>query len=108
MTFVAPHAIPHLSNRQLLPQTDSLDLQREDVRINKAEGLVKGPNHYEFVDEESKMQVNKENEHCENRFNAHCPYEKNTGELYYPFKGKYSKGNAQKHKSKMGKILDEW
>ena len=36
-----------------------------------------------------------------------CPYEKNAGKLYYPFKGKYSKGNPQKHNSKMGKILDE-
>ena len=28
------------------------------------------------------------------------------GELYYPSKGKYSKGNVQKCNSKMGKILD--
>ena len=67
MTCVAPHAIPHLSNRQSLPQTDKLDLQREVVRINMAEGLVKESNHYEFDDEQSKTQVNKENEGCSSR-----------------------------------------
>ena len=109
MMHVPPHAIPHLSKRQSLPQTDNLDLQREFLRINKAEGLVNRSNHHKFDDEQSKTQVNKEIEecvHCESRCNAHCPYEKNTVELYDPSKGKCSKGNAQKHNSKMGKILD--
>ena len=80
MLHVPPHAVPHLSNRQLLPQTDNLDLQREVVRINKAEGLVSRPNHHEFDDEQSKMQVNKEIEECvccEGRCNTHCLFEKN-------------------------------
>ena len=88
------HAIPQLSNRQSLSHTDHSDLQREVVRINKAEGIDNRPNHYEFDDGQSKTQVNKEIEdcvHCESRCNAHCPYEKNTRELYYP-----SKGNTQK------------
>ena len=51
MTCVAPHAIPHLSNKQSLPQTDNLDLQRENARNKKVMGLVKGPKHYEFDDE---------------------------------------------------------
>ena len=38
--------------------------------------------------------------------NIHCLYEKNTGELYYPSKGKYSKGNTQECNSKVGVILD--
>ena len=71
--------------------------------------MVNRPNHHEFDDEQSKMQVNKEIEECvscESRCNTHCPHKKNTGELYCPSKGKYSKGNAQKHNSKMGRILD--
>ena len=43
---------------------------------------------------------------CEGRCNAHCPHEKNTGELYFLSKGKYSKGNTEEHNIKMGKILD--
>ena len=95
MTHVVHHAVLHLSNRQSLPQIDNLDLQREVVRINKAEGLVNRPNHHVIDDEQSKMQFTKEIEECvccEGRYNTHCPYEKNTGELYYPSKGKYSKG----------------
>ena len=82
MTCEAPHAVPHLSYRKLLPQIDNLDLQREVVRINKAEGLVHRPNHHEFDDEQRKMQANKEIEeciHCEDRCNTHCPHEKYSG-----------------------------
>ena len=74
-----PHAVPHVSNRQSLPQTDNLDLQRVVVKTSKAEGLVNRANHHEFDDEQSKMQVNKEIDKCvccEGRCNTHCPYEK--------------------------------
>ena len=80
MMHVPHHAIPHLSNRQSLPQTGNLDLQREVVRINKGEGFINRLNHHEFDDEQSKAQVNKvieESVCCKSRCNTHCPYEKN-------------------------------
>ena len=41
MTCVPSHAIPKLSNRQPFPQTDNSELNREVVRVNEEEGLVK-------------------------------------------------------------------
>ena len=104
MTCAVPHTIPHLRNRQLLPQTGNLNLHREVVRNSKAEGLVIRPNHYEFDDEHGRTQANREvEEHacCEGRCNTHCPHKKNIGEPYYPLEG-----NTKEHNSKAGKMLD--
>ena len=108
MTHVAPPAVSHLSNRQLLSQAGNVDLWREVARINKTEGLVIRPNHHELDDEHGKIQANKKIKECvgcEGRCNTHCPHEKNTGVPYYSSKN-YSKGNTQEHNSKVGKILD--
>ena len=64
MMCVPPHAIPQLSNRQPLPQTDNSELKREVARVNKTEGFVKRLNHHEFDDEKSKSHINKEIEQC--------------------------------------------
>ena len=95
MTHVALHEIPYLLNRQLLPLLGNIDLQREVVRINRADGLAKmnkeslliRPNHHEFNAEHSKIQANRKiREHvcCEGRCNTHCTYKRKTREPYYP------------------------
>ena len=109
MTHVAPHGIPHLCNRQLLPQLSDIGLQREAVRINRVDELVKTgtespfirPNQHDFSDEHSKMQVNRENRECDccgGRCDTCCSHKKNTPpirELYYPSEGNMQKCNGK-------------
>ena len=100
---------PQLCNRQTIPQTDNSDLQREVIRVNKIEGLVRRPNHHELDDEQNKVQINQEIEKCichKSRYNTHCPHEENIGESHYSPKGKSPRRNTQNDKSKMAKILD--
>ena len=76
MTHAAPHGIPHLSNKQLIPQTGNIYLQREVARINKADGLVIRPYHHELDDEYGKTQANREIKECiccDGRYSTHCP-----------------------------------
>ena len=65
MTHVAPHDVPSLYNRQLLPQPSYVGLQRETLRINKVNGLVKTgienpstrPNHLDLGDKIEKHKL---------------------------------------------------
>ena len=114
MTHIALHDVPHLCNRQLLPQLGDIGLQREVERINKVDGLVKQvenpfirPNHHEFDDEHGMMQANKkiwELDCCRGRCDTHCPQKKNTPPTREPYFS--SEGITQKCNGKVSKILD--
>ena len=103
MTHVAPHDVPSLYNRQLLPQPSYVGLQRETLRINQVNGLVKTgienpstrPNHLDLGDKIVKHKLKEKNRECDccgGRCSTCCPHKNTppTREPYYP-----SEGNMQ-------------
>ena len=104
MTHAGLHAIPHLSNRQLLPQKCKLMTYTERLQetIKQRDWLLDQTITNSMMSTVGCRLTEKLKNMLVVKVDpTHCCHKKNIGEPYYPLEG-----NTQEHDSIAGKILD--